>query len=213
MKALLFLMMIPLVPISCFKSRVYYNYDEFENKHKMMMEQMYTARKDFKKKESVRIKYYKEFDQSGLLSLSGKINFHTSPSDGKLGTKLSIKVKNEVFDAIFYDGNTEKISSTTTKSQHTIDYKEKESENDKDDDKEISSETHTNTSTTNTYINNISYFNFDKKIIDKLLADKDISFRFYVGKEGVTVYLSKRQLNSMLEFIQSTSTKSRRTFF
>lgn len=203
MRALLFLLILPLLPLSCFKNRIHYSYDEFENKQKMMMEQVYSARKDFNRNQRVSIKYYKEVNRNGAYSISGKIYFQTYPSEGRLKPKLSIKVRSVIYETHFYDDNAERISNIITETEHTIDYEDKEPDSDKEDERQISSETYTNTTTTNTYINNIAYFNLGQNVIDHFLINENLSFRFYNGKEGVTIYLSKNQIKAMQKFIQT----------
>lgn len=204
MRTLFFLFLIPLLPLTCFKNRIHYSYDEFEKKQKMMMQQMYSARKDFNKNQRVRIRFYKEINKSGSYSISAKMNFHSYPSEGKIQAKFFIKIKNDIFETNFYDSYSVRINNTQTKNEHTITYHDDESEEDKTEETHISSETYTNTTTTNTFINNIAFFNIEPNIIDRILIDEYLSFRFYMGKEGYTIDLSKNQIKAMKKFIQST---------
>lgn len=122
MKTLFLLFMIPLLPLSCFKNRINYSYDEFENKQKMMMEHVYYAKKDFSGKQRVSIRYYKEIDENGQYSISGKISFHSHPTEGKLKSTFLIRLNNKIFETNFYDCHTEKIKHKQTKSEHHINY-------------------------------------------------------------------------------------------
>ena len=119
MKILLLLLVITFIPITCFKDRIYYSYDDFEKKQKMMMEQSYSASKDFNKNQRVIINFYKEIDRNGESSISGKMRFHTNLTEGKLETKFLIKLNDEIYVTNLYDIDAERIKHKQTKQSFT----------------------------------------------------------------------------------------------
>jgi len=184
---------------ACVFRTVNKQYDDFENQVKFKLKQTYLAKNEFKGRQHVTIQYYKTISSSSKKSITAKLYFSSLPEHGKLNNRLKIKTETNFHNITFYDIETREIIESEVKTEHVI------TENTDSDDKDNNTtETYTSTITNSTEIANLVYFDISNDLAKEILNSEELSFRFYLGNEAITINFSKKKLKKLKKLLQAS---------
>ncbi len=169
---------------ACIPSRIYHEFDEFENLRKFKLTQIYNAKRDFIGHVQIKINYYKSISQSSEVKISARLLVYASAEDGDLGKTISFRMGQQIYDLNFYN------YKSSYDAFHDIDY---------DVDQENS--TISVTSKADENIRHIADFDISNELGDKILNNEILSLRFFIGKEAYTVRFSKFKLKQLKKFL------------
>ncbi len=169
---------------ACIPSRIYREFDEFENLRKFKLTQIYNAKRDFGGHVQIKINYYKSISQSDKVKISARLLVFSTAEDGDLGKAISFRMGQQIYDLNFYN------YKSSYDAYHDIDY-----------DVEQENSTISVTSNTNNNIRHIADFDISNELGDKILNNEMLSLRFFIGKEAYTVRFSKFELKQLKKFL------------
>ena len=183
MRKNIFLLLVFFVA-SCIPSRIYKEFDEFENLRKFKLVQIYNAKKDFSGHKQIKISYYKNINQAGESKISARLLVYSNDEEGKLNKQINIRTGDDIYNVRFYD------YQNNYDAYYEQDY-------------DIEGEYNTINITHNAgeNIRHIAYFDISKDIANKILTEDILSYRFFIGKEAYTIKLSKYELKQLQKFI------------
>jgi len=184
MKLLYFLIVLIFLLSSCIQNRIYKQYDDFENQKKYKLEQVYYAKKDFSGSTQVKITYYKTVSQTNDIQVDALLMVHSSSEKGKLQEKISFRIENKIYEAVFYD------YQANYDYNYSIDY----------DDESIGANQNFS-GNADEDIRNLAYFDLSAKMIDEISKAPNLQIRFYIGKEAYTIQFSKAKLKQFKKFL------------
>lgn len=169
---------------SCITSRIYKQYDDFENQKKYRTEQFYYAKRDFSGSTQVKITYYKTVSQTGVTKVNALLKVYSSSEKGKLQEEISFRMADKIYKTVFYD------YQANYGYNYSLDYNCEGI----DAIQNFSGNTDEN-------IRNLAYFDFTDKIIDEISKTTGLQVRFYIGKEAYIIRFSKSRLKQLKKFL------------
>lgn len=169
---------------ACIPSKIYHEFDEFDNLRKFKLTQIYNAKRDFTGHVQIKISYYKSISQSGEIKISARLLVYSSAEDGNLGKTISFRPGQKIYDLNLYN------YKSSYDSFHDIDY---------DVDHENGSINVTANADEN--IRHTADFDIINELGDQILNNEILLLRFFIGKEAYTVRFSKFELKQLKKFL------------